>query len=148
MDDNNANAINLVEDEENNKKNEEPISKTKIVFGFFGFFLIGFIIAFIVFFFLLGTSNNNEITDNKSIPNDKVNNNDKEKDKENEHEKEKEIEEEEEYSTDDNTGLTEIGEITCVYEINNNSEDTNILGSGFKKYFNFDIIVDGKKVDY
>lgn len=139
--DDNAKAINFVEDEENIKKDKEPCSKSKIVFGVIGSFLIGFIISFILFYFLLGAKKSNEIADNKNINDDSKNNNDKEKEKE----KEKEEEEEEEYSTDDNTGLTEIGEISCVYEIANNSEDINILGSGFKKDFNLDIIVDGKK---
>ena len=41
-----------------------------------------------------------------------------------------------------------IGEINCIFDIQTTSENTKIFGTEFTKNSAFDIIIDGKKIDY
>ena len=48
----------------------------------------------------------------------------------------------------DENKIKEIGEINCIFEIDDISEETSILSETFEKTSNFDIIINNKAVEY
>ena len=67
---NDPKSINFVNDEDNSPKNKSSCTKGKLAIAFIGTFLLGFIIAFILSYFIFKTSDGN-----KEVVNNNNNNN-------------------------------------------------------------------------